>query len=384
MTLLAVIIADDLTGALDTSTPFVEAGLTVAVAIEPGVLAPALALEPDILAVNTASRGLSSKAAVDQIALVLAGLGPALPDILFKKIDSRLKGNVAAESLALARISGRHTIVVAPAIPDQQRFTIGGAVSGRGVEAPLPIRALFGQTDMALDIIDATDDADLDRTVSGIHSPQTVLVGARGLGSALARSLARSLPLSGSRAGQRTAPANVCFAPMAETLFAFGSRDPITAAQIDRLQQGCYLDKVLDAPAGSVLQMHSPTLPAVIRCTGEMSDRPDRVVSLFAEGISQMVGATRPDMLMMGGGDTALAILQALGAKVLMPCGEIEAGMPWFQIGLQDGRSLVCAVKSGSFGNADSLLKLIPENLLKQIGAGKPARDNTCGEKHDA
>ncbi|MGO6698375.1 four-carbon acid sugar kinase family protein, partial [Rhizobium ruizarguesonis] len=34
MTLKAVIVADDLTGALDTGTPFVEAGLSVAVAVD--------------------------------------------------------------------------------------------------------------------------------------------------------------------------------------------------------------------------------------------------------------------------------------------------------------------------------------------------------------
>jgi uncharacterized protein YgbK (DUF1537 family) len=104
----------------------------------------------------------------------------------------------------------------------------------------------------------------------------------------------------------------------------------------------------------------------VARCSGALTSSPEQVVSRFAGGIQQVVEKTRPDMLMMGGGDTALAILKALGARVLIPNGEIEAGIPWFQIESVDGPTICCAVKSGGFGTIDSLLKLVPENLLSQ------------------
>ena len=372
MTFLAVIIADDLTGALDTSTPFVEAGLTVAVAIEPVALAQALALNTDILAINTASRALSSSEAANRVRQILTELGSACPDVLFKKIDSRLKGNVAAESEALAGASGRSRIVVAPAIPDQARLTIGGAVTGRGVETPLPIRPLFGETQFSVDIVDALNDADLDQLVAGLDWAASVVVGARGLGSALARLLAAP------------SPNLVSFMPTDATLFAFGSRDPITVSQINHLQQAGRVTVVIDAPAGSVADTETPSLPAVIRCTGDLADDPEAVVSRFAEAVARIVWKTNPDMLMMGGGDTALAILRSLGATVLKPLGEIEAGVPWFDIRLGDGRPLLCAVKSGGFGKSDSLLKLIPENLLMQIETGKPVIDNRCGDKNGA
>ena len=110
-------------------------------------------------------------------------------------------------------------------------------------------------------------------------------------------------------------------------------------------------------------------LPAVARCSGEQISNPEQVASRFAGGIRQVVEQIHPDMLMMGGGDTALAILKALGASVLIPNGEIEAGIPWFWIESADGRTICCAVKSGGFGNVDSLLKLIPENLLSQTAS---------------
>lgn len=357
MTLKAAIIADDLTGALDTGTPFVEAGLAVAVAIGIDAVSEALAGNPDVIVINTASRALSSEDATRQMQAAVAALGTAIPPILFKKIDSRLKGNVAAESMTLAAVTGRNRITVAPAIPDQQRFTIDGAVTGRGVEAPLPIRPLFPADTLAIDVHDARTDTDLDALVRQTDWSTVIAVGARGLGSALARWLTiadtEARPLRQS----------------SKTLFAFGSRDPITSAQIDHLAEYSHLAAIADAPAGKLPANNIPELPAVVRCSGEMISSPEHVIDRFASGVRQVVEQTRPEVLMMGGGDTALAILRALDASVLIPNGEVEAGVPWFEIKAMDGRTICCAVKSGGFGTLDSLLKLIPENLLSQTSS---------------
>ncbi|WP_438750306.1 four-carbon acid sugar kinase family protein [Pararhizobium sp. O133] len=354
MTLKVAIIADDLTGALDTGTPFVEAGLKVVVAIQVEALTEALARDPEVLVVNTASRALPEDEAAARIAAVLSALGPAKPDILFKKIDSRLKGNVAAESLALAKAAGRRHIIVAPAIPDQQRFTVDGAVTGRGVDKPLPIRPLFPADVNTVEVFDAISDGDLDDLVHRTDWSNAVAVGARGLGSAFARAFFRP------------AVAPPAFAPTSETLFAFGSRDPITSSQIAQLHEHRWITSIADAPAGALPVAAIKSLPAVARCSGEQVSNPEDVVARFAKGIRDVVARTRPDMLMMGGGDTALAILRELGTSVLVPNGDIEAGIPWFEISGPDGRTFRCAVKSGSFGNIDSLLKLVPENLLSE------------------
>lgn len=355
MTLKVAIIADDLTGALDTGTPFVEAGLKVVVAIEVEALADALARDPEVLVVNTASRALPEGEAAARIEATLSAFGALRPDIVFKKIDSRLKGNVAAESMALSKGTGRSHIVVAPAIPDQQRFTVDGAVTGRGIDAPLPIRPLFPVDSTSVEIFDATTDRDLDDLVRRTDWSGTIAIGARGLGGALARAISRP-----------TAAPPV-FAPTWKTLFAFGSRDPITSAQIVHLHEHRYIASVTDAPAGALPAAAIRSLPAIARCSGEQVSRPEAVVARFAEGIRDVVVRTRPDMLMMGGGDTALAILKQLGASVVVPNGEIEAGIPWFEITDTNGRALSCAVKSGGFGNVDSLLKLVPENLISQM-----------------
>ncbi|RWX19088.1 four-carbon acid sugar kinase family protein [Rhizobium hidalgonense] len=349
MTLKAAIIADDLTGALDTGTPFAAAGLSVAVAVDVEAARDAIATGCDVVVVNTASRALNEREAAERIRLAVEMLGGAKPGIVMKKIDSRLKGNVAAESLALAGALGLKNILVAPAIPDQERLTYRGCVVGRGVDRPLPIADLFASADNVV-VADAEDDTDLDQIVEGHVWLTTLGVGARGLGAAFARRL--------GEAGRPVAE----FTATPRTLFAFGSRDPITSAQMNRLEASGALRMVVDAPMGQIECGEGLALPVLLRCSGDMAADAMLVAGDFAAGVKRVIDDTRPDMLMVGGGDTALAVFRALGVRMLMPKGEIEAGIPWFDVTAADGRSFRCAVKSGGFGKPDSLLKLVLRN----------------------
>lgn len=350
MTLKVAIIADDLTGSLDTGTPFVEAGLSVAVAIDIEAAGKALETGAEVVVVNTASRGLPEEEAAARVRAVAGTLRAAGSAIFMKKIDSRLKGNVAAESIALADVLGLTTILMAPAIPDQERITYRGCVVGRGVEHPLPIVDLFAGSGREILVADAEDDADLDIVVAENDWLSTLAVGARGLGSALARRLGQAARLPPE------------FLVTRKTLFAFGSRDPITAAQMDRLEASGALRIVMDAPMGVVESGEGLALPALMRCTGEMESDAALVAACFAQGVKSVIDDTHPDMIMVGGGDTALAVFRELGVSVLLPKGEIEAGIPWFDVTGVNGRQFRCAVKSGGFGNSDSLLRLIVRN----------------------
>ncbi len=166
-----------------------EAGLSVAVAIDVEAAGKALETGAEVVVVNTASRGLPEADAVARVRAVAETLRAAGSAIFMKKIDSRLKGNVAAESIALADVLGLKTILMAPAIPDQERITYRGCVVGRGVEHPLPIAGLFAGSGRDVMVADAEDDADLDIVVTENDWLSTLAVGARGLGSALARRL---------------------------------------------------------------------------------------------------------------------------------------------------------------------------------------------------
>lgn len=350
MKLKAAIIADDLTGALDTGTPFLFAGLSVAVAVEPEATEEALRTGADIVVVNTASRSLDAKCAAAKATEAAERLVAARPGVVMKKIDSRLKGNVAAETFAVAGVLGHSGIVVAPAIPDQQRYTRQGHVIGRGVERPLAIAPLFAGHRGTVTVADAESDGDMDMVVDGYDWRHFLAVGARGLGVALAGRLGRDRPR------------HVPFEPATRTLFAFGSRDPITLGQMERLEASGLLNSVVNAPAGALAEKRGLVLPALLRCTGEITGEGGPVAERFAIGVRSVIDDTRPEMIMVGGGDTALAVFKAIGVSVLKPKGEVEPGIPWFQITDHKGRTMRCAVKSGGFGDAESLLKLIPRN----------------------
>lgn len=349
MTLMLAIVADDLTGALDTSAPFVASGLKVAVAMTPEATGKALASKPDVFAVSTASRALPADVASARVRDVATRLMPHAPGIVMKKIDSRLKGNVCVEANALAEASGRDALVVAPAVPDQGRATRDGAVVGRGVEAPLPVLAAFAGCARRVSVRNAASAADLDMVVTDTDWSNSVAVGARGLGLAFARHL--HTKGNSEHASPPASDGNI--------LFAFGSRDPITDQQVARLLEDAPDVGSVDAPNGHFALPNDSALPMVVRCTGDMIEDPTRIAARFAAAVAAAVERLRPSTLVMGGGDTALAILGALGADVLFPQGEVAPGLPWFTIATRHGEGLRCVVKSGGFGTVAVLSDLL-------------------------
>jgi uncharacterized protein YgbK (DUF1537 family) len=343
MSIRLAIIADDLTGALDTATPFAARGLRVAAALRPGALDAALASGADIVAINTASRALPATEAAVIVEAVAHRLIEAGPGIVMKKIDSRLKGNAGVEAAAIASTFALSDILVAPAVPDQGRQTRDGAVSGKGVDTPIPIAPHFPPHTL---IHDALSDADLDRIAALGDWSKTLAVGARGLGAALARTMGNS---------GIARP----FEPSLRTLLAIGSRDSITAAQIDAFGDMRGHSSIVDAPSGEV--GFSPhILPVLLRCTGDYAILDAAVSQHFAASVVQWIEGLAPDTLVMSGGDTALAILDALGADLVFPQGEAAPGLPWFVIERKNRPPLRAVVKSGGFGDISALAALVP------------------------
>ena len=208
------------------------------VARRPADVAAALAEAPDVLAVSTASREGSDEGARAAVAAAVTAVG-RLPDILFKKVDSRLKGHVAGEVARFAAAAGRGHALVAPAIPAQGRFVVGGRVTGAGVAVPIDVAAVLAASGLAVAVADARTDADLDAALARAQDgPPAILVGASGLAAALARRLA---------GGGWSVPRPPLAAPL---LLAIGSRDPITVAQVEEIRARTIVPETL-APDGA-------------------------------------------------------------------------------------------------------------------------------------
>ena len=125
------IIADDLTGALDSAAPFAARGLRAVAALGPDGLEAALASGAAVVAVNTLSRHLAPEAAAVAAEAARQCLA-AGAQLLLKKVDSRLRGNAGPEAEAIARVLGVEALLVAPAVPSQSivvRDSKGAAVT---------------------------------------------------------------------------------------------------------------------------------------------------------------------------------------------------------------------------------------------------------------
>ena len=341
------IIADDLTGALDTASPFACRGLQVRVALAPEFLPEATAAHPDVLGVSTNSRALSEDRAAALAREAAEQLRPWRPELVLKKVDSRLKGNIAGETAAVAGIFGSSRICAAVAVPGEGRLVRNGAVEGSGVEGHLPVAPHMPAGQPALAVLDATSDDDLDRIAADWRAGDgTLFVCARGLAAAFARRLA----------GRGSAAA---FAAMPPVMVAVGSRDPITRQQLATLFAATPGASMVEAPAGRLPANHADGPLTVFACSGSMREPPERVAEIFAEHVAAEVERVRPATMLTTGGDTTFAVLRALGVRTLQVRGEAGGGLPWFEVRRADGGTIAAVSKSGGFGSADILLRIL-------------------------
>ncbi|WP_123535698.1 four-carbon acid sugar kinase family protein [Halosimplex salinum] len=144
----ALVVADDLTGAMDTGHGFAAGGRTVRVRRS----ADGDAVEVDVLVVDTDSRDADPETAA---AAVTRAVETAPAELVYKKVDSTLRGNVVAEVDAAVAASGADLAVVAPAFPSTGRTTEDGrhlvdgtplAEAGYGVDES-DLRAVFAPSE---------------------------------------------------------------------------------------------------------------------------------------------------------------------------------------------------------------------------------------------
>jgi uncharacterized protein YgbK (DUF1537 family) len=365
-----LIIADDLTGAMDSASPFAARGFAT------WVLADAEADDDvsmaQVLSVNAETRHLSAEAAAHRVQSVWRNFSVDRP-VLVKKIDSTLRGQVVAETIALQRASGRAQVLLAPAFPAQGRTVSGGVVHVRGVPieqsafardalAPPPITPLHtlfshagftakvtapaGPFDAAdVFVPDTASEDDLDATLGGLSDrlQQTLLVGSAGLTHVLAAKM-------GERGVVSRRPA-----VSKRILFVIGSRAAQSDAQVKAL---CAVDgtAVIELPAHGETNWPSEAAQLVLRAPRVVGDAKQVArrlarcaLSLRERGHAHAVVAT--------GGDTAVAFLAAAGRGALNVLGELAPGIPYSQIDV-NGEPCWVVTKAGGFGDDATLIEV--------------------------
>ena len=338
------IIADDLTGALDTASPFACRGAKTFCFTEPAAIDISVAEGADVISVSTNSRNLPSDHAATKVNAVAQSIRALSPDIVLKKIDSRLKGNVAVECDAVASVFGRDHLLVVPAAPDVGRYVIKGAVEGAGVSQSIEVWPLFADSICQVRIPDVASHVVMQNEVRTFMDERgTLPVCSRGFAVALAEYLYPDRDLEEASLNQ-------------PWLVAVGSRDMVTTAQCTAL---CRMSGFIcrDAPDGRIGTVPLTWQALVLQCTGKHIEGLETVALRFAEGVQTTIRAGEPHTVLCSGGDTARAVLQTLGQTCLQVLGEAAPGLPMSRISL-NGRGITFISKSGGFGNPATLLDL--------------------------
>ena len=362
--LQCLLIADDLTGACDAAVHFARRGYRTHVRLD------GHGEETSVLAISAESRDLSAA----DLRRVMDGLAQRLSAdrtrILFKKIDSTLRGNVGAEIAAALTAFGCEAAVITPAYPAMGRTVEGGylrvepaawfepidlpaRLRSQGLEACAHVQP--GAVSAAIEAgsrfisVDATCDRDLDTIAAeALGSGKRILwAGSAGLASALARTLPWGGPLVlGPPLG--TAP----WTP-SPVLFCIGSDHPVTVEQQRHLmahRAALSLSAETAAPQSIV--------SALRRGEHVVLNLPVRETSV--ERVRQLVGnaAGAAGALALSGGDTASLVCRALSVSRIQLADEIVAGIPWGYVsGGAFDRSRV-ATKSGGFGAPHALIQV--------------------------
>ncbi|MBM3393811.1 MAG: four-carbon acid sugar kinase family protein [Betaproteobacteria bacterium] len=385
-----LIIADDLTGALDVAGPFAQRGLDTQVVVDASSDWRHRVTDAQVISINADSRHLSAAQAAEKVRAIVAPLLP-FDGVLLKKIDSTLRGQVVAETLALMHASGRRLVIVSPAFPAQGRTVRQGVVWVKGVPLPetafardalspppsVPLAQAFRQADSAIAvrnvasanlsldmdstptslqiwIADAETQADLDQSVRalGPRAAQGLWVGTAGIAQALA---------THNQAQQ--AQARMEPQVRGRILVVVGSRAEQSQRQVERLQSRADTHLV-EAPNGQVsgdseLDTGSASVVILRAVRGAQGEgQADEVAAALARTACDLMRTQGVDAVVAAGGDTARAILAASACSVLHVLGDLVPGIPYSQLTVAT-RPVWLITKAGGFGTDATLAELV-------------------------
>jgi D-threonate/D-erythronate kinase len=129
-----LVIADDLTGAADSGAQFAKNGFNTFLISPRDWISIDFSkfIDREVLVVNTDSRRLRPVDAIHLVADLSKRVDRKLFPIIYKKIDSTLRGNIGQEIDAILKETGFSGCIVAPAYPEQNRTMIDGIMMVEG------------------------------------------------------------------------------------------------------------------------------------------------------------------------------------------------------------------------------------------------------------
>ena len=397
------IVADDLTGAMDSSGYFARMGLSTEVVLEADHSSDA-----DVIVVTTSSRAEQPDVARESVRQAVRRMAGRT---VYKKIDSTLRGNIGVELLAAMEEAGCEKAIVAPAFPAVGRTTRNGVLLVDGVpvaetqfandpvspvsESHIPtlleettgrrIRCLgierieTGIETLYDEINGTTDDVVVCDIEEQSHLQSIVRAAALAKGRWLlcgSGGMARELHhlLGGKVESEQPPSAGLSNGP---ALAVIGSRNqvvvsqiekgesqlqvPVLSLQVEHLQQGNgssgEVSRVVREANRLLAQGKSLVLTSAL--SQYVPDLKWTIPPALAEAVENIVSSHKLGGLFLSGGDIAVAVCRRLSVSAIRVRGEVEPGIPAGEAigGQSDGTRVV--TKAGGFGTADALVKSI-------------------------
>ncbi|MEM2926145.1 MAG: four-carbon acid sugar kinase family protein [Candidatus Bathyarchaeia archaeon] len=406
-----LIIADDYTGACDTGAQFSRHGLSTAVITDPSKLDDALR-KFQVVSFNTETRNASEREARRKVreVLKLTKKNGAEIGIMYKKIDSTIRGNIGAELDAILEEGSYSLCIVAPAFPAKGRTTLRGFQLVEGVPVdktnfskdPLsPVReshvpTLISQQAkqrigyVSLEVVRGGPGALADELKAREHQGERIVVldaiTQRDLETiALASSSLKVRLLCGSAGLAAEIPYAFGLAKPKPALIVSGSLNPVSLKQIRHLKEQPRTEvlevlfigdlrraeqKLLVKEGVEALRRNHHLIVTTTSSDGSLDGSGVAPNSLDTERckgriitkylgliVEEILRHQKPSGLILSGGETAFQVLKALGASALILDGEVETGIPIGKVlgGRYEGLKVI--VKAGGFGRSESLME---------------------------
>lgn len=385
-------IADDLTGALDSGVRLASKGAHVVVTHDWRHAKSYATAGVDVLVVDTESRHVSAPVAYERVCAVASEATCMGVDGIYKKCDSGLRGNIGAELSALLDVSAARRLDFVPAYPALGRTTVGGVhfVDGiplaQSVFASDPLEAMTRSS--VADIIHEKSDVHVSAAAGATGATEGVVVhdcasdvelaqiGAKLASRGIPRLAAGCAGLLGTyelrtRSAVRGKDKPLGLSPRLAVVS--GSLNSVCQAQLDyaaragavrahmplaQLLAGTWTDGearsfVAQAAEGAkgasclIIDSLGPregTVPAL--------DDPSR---LIAQALGSVACALAPSLewtLMVIGGDTLMGFFEGCGIASVEPVREVAPGVVLARYQTGTGwRHII--TKSGAFGAPD-------------------------------
>ena len=397
------IVADDLTGAMDSSGYFAGLGYSTVVVLDPNYSCDAA-----ILVTTTNSRAENPEVACERVHRAMHGMAGR---VVYKKIDSTLRGNIGEELQVVAGAMASEKTVVAPAFPAVGRTTVKGIllvnevpvaetqfasdpispvkessipalleqsmdcqvglVSIEEIEAgPEALKEIIDDKPEKTVVCDVTVPAHLNQIAraAALAEGHWLLCGSGGLARELHVLLAGVPKMGGLQTKKQ---------PAGPALVVVGTRNQVAGSQLTRAHDELGIpilnletdklntEEILSGRPGRVLKEvgaligKGKSIAISSTFSKYVPDLKQAMAAVMAEIIAGVLATHKFAGIFLSGGDIALEVCRRVQVSAIQVNGEIEPGVPAGELigGRYQGRRVV--TKAGGFGTEEALVKSI-------------------------